>query len=178
MLQPEGFNECAAKRGGARLRWRRQRLTCIRCLYFKLGPTTNAPTRASGAGRKYLLRQLHVSPGSTLIPSPSSMRASAIGFREAKMAEEGEGFASRESEDHGSRRARKGALMHNLRQRETARQQATESALTFDLSGVPKARPLEGRVSRLFESEKAGRHAFPSRYQTNFPSARVNCRRT
>ena len=37
-------------------------------------------------------------------------------------------------------------LIHKLRQRRAAGQQATESRLTYYLSGVPKARPLEGWV--------------------------------
>ena len=43
---PKGFIERAAERSGARLRFERQRLTCIRSLYFKLGSMANASTRA------------------------------------------------------------------------------------------------------------------------------------
>jgi hypothetical protein len=41
--------------------------------------------------------------------------------------------------------------INKLRQRKTAAQQATASALTFDLSGPPKAGPLEGMVSPLVQ---------------------------
>jgi len=42
----KGLIECASERSGARLRWKWQRLICIRSLYFKLGAMANASTRA------------------------------------------------------------------------------------------------------------------------------------
>jgi len=84
---------------------------------------------------------------STPTPAPSAVRASEIGFGKQGGRGRQRNF-TRESEDRSLRRARKAALIHKPRQRGTVRQQATESQLTFDLSGWPKASPLEGMVRR------------------------------
>jgi len=142
---PKGLTKHSAERRGARLRFERQRLTCIRSLYFKLRSLANASTRArqsraqvslAAAQCATRLRHRYQAPH-LCVPVRLGSRSNATVERR---------HYTRESEVHGSRRAHKAALIHKLRQREAARRQATESHLTYYLSGEPKASPLEGWV--------------------------------
>ena len=134
---PKGLIECAAERGGARFRWTWQRLTCIRSLYFKLGAMANASTRAGQSRAQVSLaaaqcaarlrrryQALHLCVPVRLDSGSKGGRGRQRNF-------------TRESEDRSLRRACKAVLIHKPKQRWTARQQATESQLTFDLSGPP-----------------------------------------
>ena len=110
----------------------------------------NALTRTRLNRLKYLLRQLDVRQGFSTGTLPFIPACGEGEFEE--QADRGKQLlCTRESEDHGLRRARKATPIRKLEQRQAARQQATECHLTFDLSGPPKAGPLEGMVRHRWE---------------------------
>jgi hypothetical protein len=79
----KGLTERPAERCSARLRFERQRLTCIRSLYFKLGAMANASTRAGQRRAQVSLAAAQVcGEASAPVPGHSSMRAGEIGFEE------------------------------------------------------------------------------------------------
>ena len=141
----KGLTEHSASRRGARLRFERQRLTCIRCLYFKLGSMANASTQERQSSA-----QVSLAPARCAAWLRHRYQAPHLGLPvrlslDSKGGRRRQRNLARESEDRSLRETRK-PCSHKLRQRGAARQQATESQLTFDLSGPPKAGPLEGRV--------------------------------
>ena len=121
------LTERSAERCYARLRFERQRLTCIRSLYFKLGAMANTSTRAGQRRDQVSLAAAQVcGEDSELVPGHSSMRAGEIGFEEQGNCGKRK-HCTRESDDRGFRGERKAALIHKLKQREAARQQVTEA---------------------------------------------------
>ena len=134
---PKGLIEYSAEHCGARLRFERQRLACIRSLYFKLGLMANASTRTKQSRAQVSLAAAQCA--TTLRHRYQALHLCApvsLGSR-SKAAVGRRRHGARDSEDHDSRGASKAAHIHKPKQRRTARQQAIESHLTFDLSGPP-----------------------------------------
>jgi len=70
----KGLTERSAERRSARLRFERQRLTCIRSLYFKLGAMANAWTRAGQRRAQVSLAVAQMcGEASELVPGHSSV---------------------------------------------------------------------------------------------------------
>ena len=103
LLLLKSLTERSAERCCARLRFERQKLTCIRSLYFKLGAMANASTRAGQRRAQVSLAAAQMcGEASALVPGHSPMRASEIGFEEQGNCDKRK-HCTRESEDHGLR---------------------------------------------------------------------------